>query len=115
VLMDPPFESPDEFSDLAKALRDGARKFATGIFLAWYPIKSQAEADSFTGEVLAGDIAKALVVDARVTAPEGKLGRAGLLVINPPYGFAATMQEVAAVIARRLDTTVTVQWITGSE
>jgi 23S rRNA (adenine2030-N6)-methyltransferase len=115
VLMDPPFESPDEFSVLAQALREGARKFATGIFLAWYPIKSQAEADAFTGEVLAGDITKALVVDTRITAPEGKLGRAGLLVINPPYGFAAVLQDVAGAIARRLDTVVTTQWITGSE
>jgi len=115
VLMDPPFESPDDFSALAKALRDGARKFATGIFLAWYPIKSQAEADGFTGEVLASDITKALVVDTRITAPEGKLGRAGLLVINPPYGFAATMQDVAGGISRRLDAAVTVQWITGGE
>ena len=115
VLMDPPFESPDEFSALAQALREGARKFATGIFLAWYPIKSQAEADGFTGEVLAGGITKALMVDIRITAPEGKLGRAGLLVINPPYGFAAVMQDTARVIATRLDTAITVQWITGSE
>jgi 23S rRNA (adenine2030-N6)-methyltransferase len=115
VLMDPPFESPDEFSGLAQALREGVRKFATGIFLAWYPIKSQAEADGFTGEVLAGGVTKALAVDTRITAPQGKLGRAGLLVINPPYGFAAAMQEVAGVIARRLDTAVSVQWITGSE
>ena len=115
VLMDPPFELPDEFSALAKALREGRRKFATGIFLAWYPIKSQAEADGFTGEVLAGDISRALVVDTRITAPEGKLGRSGLLVINPPYGFAATMQDAARVIASRLGTAVTVQWIRGSE
>ena len=115
VLMDPPFESPDEFSALAKALRDGARKFATGIFLAWYPIKSQAEVDGFTGEVLAGDITRALVVDTRITALEGKLSRAGLLVINPPYGFAATMQDMAKVIGARLGTAVTVQWIAGSE
>jgi 23S rRNA (adenine2030-N6)-methyltransferase len=115
VLMDPPFESPQEFSALAQALREGVRKFATGIFLAWYPIKSQAEADAFTGEVLAGGIAKALTLDTRVTAPEGKLGAAGLLVINPPYGFAGAMRDVAGVIALRLDTDVTVRWITGSE
>ena len=115
VLMDPPFESPDEFSALARGLREGVRKFANGIFLAWYPIKSQAEADAFTGEVLAGGIAKALVVDTRITAPEGKLGRAGLLVINPPYGFGAAMQDVARVVASRLDTAVTTQWIAGSE
>ena len=68
--------------------------------------------DSFS---LAGDIAKALVVDTRITAPEGKLGRAGLLVINPPYGFAAVMQDTAKIIATRLGTATAVQWITGSE
>src|SRR6266702_5391895 len=31
VLMDPPFESPEEFSTLAQAVRDAIRKFATGI------------------------------------------------------------------------------------
>ena len=36
-------------------MREAARKFATGIYLVWYAIKSQAEADAFCGEVLAGD------------------------------------------------------------
>ena len=40
VLLDPPFESPDEFSLLAQTVREGSRKFATGIFLVWYPVKS---------------------------------------------------------------------------
>ena len=44
VLIDPPFESPDEFSHLAQAVREATRKFATGIYLIWYPIKSDAEA-----------------------------------------------------------------------
>ena len=115
VLLDPPFESPDEFSDLARALRDAFRKFATGITLAWYPVKSQAEADGFTGEVLAAGMAKALVVDTSIAAPEGKLGRAALLVINPPYGFDGAMQASAALIGPRLEAAITTRWIAGSE
>jgi 23S rRNA (adenine2030-N6)-methyltransferase len=115
VLLDPPFESPDEFSDLARALRDAFRKFATGIYLAWYPVKSQAEADGFTGEVLAAGVAKALVVDTSIAAPEGKLGRAALLVINPPYGFDGVMQASAALIAPRLEARIRTQWVAGSE
>jgi len=102
VLMDPPFESPDEFSALAGTVRQAIRKFATGIYLLWYPIKSEAEAKAFVGEVLAGGIAKALTVDIKVAVPDGKLGRAGLLVINPPYGFDRAMQAAAAAIAPRL-------------
>jgi 23S rRNA (adenine2030-N6)-methyltransferase len=115
VLLDPPFESPDEFSNLAQAIREAVRKFATGIVLAWYPIKSQAEADAFTGEVLAGGVAKAMTVDTKIAATEGKLDRAGLLVVNPPYGFEAALQAAAVLIAPPLNAVVRTQWIAGSE
>lgn len=107
VLLDPPFEAPDEFSALAQTVREAWRKFATGIFLVWYPIKSQAAADAFTGEVLAGGMTKAMTLDIAINAPEGKLGRAGLLVINPPYGFDAAMRATASIIAPLLKATIT--------
>jgi 23S rRNA (adenine2030-N6)-methyltransferase len=115
VLLDPPFESPDEFSALAQAVREAWRKFATGIFLVWYPIKSQAAADSFTGEVLAGGITKAMTVDTEIAAPDGKLNRAGLLVINPPYGFDAAMRATAGIIAPLMDASITNVWLAGAE
>jgi 23S rRNA (adenine2030-N6)-methyltransferase len=115
VLIDPPFESPDEFSVLAQTIRDAYRKFATGIFLIWYPIKSQADADAFTGEVLAGGIAKAMTIETKVRAPEGRLARAGLLVINPPYGFAAVMKQAARLLAPRLEGDITQAWLAGAE
>ena len=37
----------------------------------------------FTGEVLTGGMVKAMTVDTAILAPEGKLARVGLLVINP--------------------------------
>jgi 23S rRNA (adenine2030-N6)-methyltransferase len=115
VLMDPPFESPDEFSVLAQAVRDAVRKFATGIFLIWYPVKSQAEARGFAGEVLAGGIVKAMTIDTKINAPDGKLDRAGLLVINPPFGFAAAMEEASGILAPRLQAAITQAWLVGAE
>ena len=108
-------KSPDEFSALARAVREAHRKFATGIILAWYPVKSQAGADAFIGEAVAGGAAKALVVDAAISAAEDKLSRAGLLVINPPYGFAAAMQAAGGLIASRLDAAITTRWVAGGE
>jgi 23S rRNA (adenine2030-N6)-methyltransferase len=115
LLMDPPFESPEEFSSLAKAVREAHRKFATGIILAWYPVKSQAEADAFVGEALAGGVARGLVVEASISVAEGKLGRAGLLVVNPPYGFETAMRAAASVIAPKLDAAITTRWAAGGE
>jgi len=97
ILMDPPFEAPDEFARLAAAVRAAHRRFANGIYLIWYPVKAPAEAQGFVGEVLAGCSGPALTIEIAIDAPEGRLSRAGLLVLNPPYGFA---EEMAAVLAR---------------
>jgi 23S rRNA (adenine2030-N6)-methyltransferase len=115
VVIDPPFEATDEFEILARSVIAAVRKFATGITLVWYPIKSQPAADAFTSEVLAGGVAKALTIDVKIAAPDGKLDRASVLVINPPYGLAASLQQVADIIAPRLAADLRVTWLAGSE
>ncbi len=102
VLIDPPFEAPDEFEAAAEAVKGAVRRFATGIYLIWYPVKSAAAARAFCGEVLAGGVTSALNIEMAVDAGEGKLGRAGLLVLNPPFGFATDMRDILGVIAPRL-------------
>ncbi|HEY4078183.1 MAG TPA: 23S rRNA (adenine(2030)-N(6))-methyltransferase RlmJ [Rhizomicrobium sp.] len=114
VLIDPPFEATDEFETLGRAVREGYRKFATGIYLIWYPIKSQSDADAFTGEVLASGITKAVRVEIAITPDGEKLSRAGLMVINPPYGFDMAMRAVAAILSPRLGQ-VAVTWLAGAE
>jgi 23S rRNA (adenine2030-N6)-methyltransferase len=95
ILIDPPFEATDEFEQLAAALRAAYRRFATGIYLIWYPIKTQSAAEGFVGEALTTG-APALTIEIGIAAPEGRLARAGLLVLNPPYGFEAEMRAVLA-------------------
>lgn len=117
VLIDPPFEAADEFEVLARTLSAAVRKFATGTYLVWYPIKSQGAADAFIGEVLAGGVTKALTVEIAVDPHPTRMIRAGVLVINPPYGFAAQMQAAAALLAPRLGNPaeIRVTWRAGSE
>jgi len=95
VLMDPPFEALDEFERLGAAVRAAHRRFATGIYLVWYPVKSHSAAEAFVGEALTTG-APALTIEAAVNAPDGKLARAGILVLNPPFGFEAAMTAVLA-------------------
>jgi len=102
VLIDPPFEAPDEFEAAAEAVKGAVRRFATGIFLIWYPVKSAAAARAFCGEVLASGVTCALNIEMAVDAAEGKLSRAGLLVLNPPFGFDTDLREILGVIAPRL-------------
>jgi 23S rRNA (adenine2030-N6)-methyltransferase len=106
VLIDPPFEAEDEFAQLAHALTGARKRFATGVYLAWYPIKSTAASDAFAGEALAGgsqEIARITIDIGRETKDsKDRLSAAGLLVVNPPYGFIEEMQACADLLARRL-------------
>jgi 23S rRNA (adenine2030-N6)-methyltransferase len=117
VLVDPPFEAADEFESLAHTVQAAYRRFATGLYLVWYPIKSQSAADGFCGEVLAGGMAKALRIEISVAPQTDRMTRSGLLVLNPPYGFDAAMTEILALIAPRLGqggpARTKVEWLVG--
>src|SRR5258708_5977154 len=43
VLIDPPFEAPDEFQQAARTLGEALPRFANGIYLLWYPPKSAGD------------------------------------------------------------------------
>ena len=45
VLIDPPFEAPDEASAVERALERALRKWPSGTYIAWRPIR-EAQADS---------------------------------------------------------------------
>jgi 23S rRNA (adenine2030-N6)-methyltransferase len=123
VLIDPPYEADDEFARAARALIDAHRKFATGIFMLWFPIKSVAAANGFAGEIATTGIAKLLRVDidlgAQPIADKERLSAAGLLIVNPPYGFADEMREIAAILAPALGrgalARITIDWLSGGE
>ena len=99
VLVDPPFETADEFERLLRALRQGVRRFATGCYALWYPIKDEAAA-AFAGELAAF---KPLTLELHLDAIEpGKLAACALAVINPPWRFEEAMREALPWIAERL-------------
>ena len=101
-------------TSLGQAVRGALRRFATGIYLIWYPIKSDAAARAFEGEVRM-DVRKALKIVAAIDAPEGKLARAGVLVVNPPFGFATAMEGALAKVAPRLKAETRLEWLAGEE
>lgn len=99
VLIDPPFEAPDEFERLLRALRHAMRRFATGCYALWYPVKDEAAA-SFV-EALAGLEPLRLTLDLG-SSEAGKLSASGLAVVNPPWRFDEAMREALPWIAARL-------------
>ena len=118
VLIDPPFEQPDEFSRLANGLESAHRKWPTGIYMLWYPIKDAAAVDAFVRRVARANIAKSLrleLVLAPAQTENSALRGSGLLVVNPPWTLYDEMTmllpRLAKVLTRNDKTAATVEWL----
>jgi 23S rRNA (adenine2030-N6)-methyltransferase len=104
VLIDPPYEAPDEFARLAAGLARAATKFPTGVFAAWYPVKHLAPVRAFHAAIAAGVRRPALAAALTLRAPldPSRLNGCGLLVVNPPFRFAEETQPLLSALLARL-------------
>lgn len=103
VLIDPPFEQPGEFERLIEAVAEGVKRWASGIFMIWLPIKNDASYDRFGKAVCEMAIQKTLRAELSI-APrtENKLSGSSLFIINPPFGLAAALVDILPYLATGL-------------
>jgi 23S rRNA (adenine2030-N6)-methyltransferase len=108
VLIDPPFEAPDEFARLALALPAAARKWPGGVFMLWHPVKDRAAADAFAAglgrDLAASGVGSTLRLELGVGLAEarGPLARNGLIIANPPFCLEAEARQMLPSLSRRL-------------
>ncbi len=106
VLIDPPYEARDEFDRLAEGFELAYKRWPTGIFLMWYPMKQRAAVETFARRV--GTLAdKVLRLDVTVSPPSADAGltSAGLLVVNPPWTLQRELGVVMPALAKVLGRT----------
>ena len=119
VLIDPPFEQPGDFSRLAQGLSVAHRKWATGIYLLWYPVKEAAEVSGFIKKLARSGIAKSLRAELIVApmADETRLRGSGLIVVNPPWMLFDELKRLlpalAEVLGQGSSGTLTLDWLTA--
>jgi 23S rRNA (adenine2030-N6)-methyltransferase len=104
VLIDPPFEAPDEFARLADGLAAGYRRMGHGVFAAWYPIKRVAAVRLFLDTVRMQGIRDVITTELLLRDPTdpGRLNGCGLLVINPPYQYELQAGPIANAVLQGL-------------
>jgi 23S rRNA (adenine2030-N6)-methyltransferase len=96
VVVDPPYEDKNEFERLADAVAAAHRKWATGVFLLWYPIKDRAGPDLLAAALRRSRIGKILRAELELppAAEPARLGGAGLIVVNPPWRLADELAQL---------------------
>jgi 23S rRNA (adenine2030-N6)-methyltransferase len=100
VLIDPPFEQPDEHDRLAQGLAGAHRKWPTGIYAVWYPIKDTRESEGFARRIVRLGIARILRAELVLPGRDAeRLRGSGMLVVNPPWKLEGELAVLLPALA----------------
>lgn len=105
VLIDPPYEAQlAEFDLILDSLKVGQRRWPTGIYAIWYPIKLRQDIEIFYRRLGELPFAKILLAELCLHEPNTalRLNGCGMALINPPYRFDHTLEECLPALARAL-------------
>ena len=104
VLIDPPFEQPNEIERIVEGLAKAHRRWPSGIYAIWYPIKRPAERERLHAGLKSSGIARIVAAEffREPFAREETLVGSGLAVVNPPFTFPATAAAIMANLEQAL-------------
>lgn len=114
ALIDPPFEDRNEFDAIERALGKALKKWRTGVYAIWYPIKDEARIDAFYDALPTLGADKTLRLElsiGRASGPQASgLTATGLAVINPPYVLIEEARTLLPWMTERLGVSRSAGW-----
>ncbi len=104
VLVDPPFEDATDFTYMSETLAAAHRKWPTGIYMFWYPIKTREGPDALARRLRRHGIAQILRCEITLRPPRADAGLAGsgLILVNPPFTLEQDLQLMLPALLRIL-------------
>jgi 23S rRNA (adenine2030-N6)-methyltransferase len=117
VLIDPPYEEAHDFVRLTDAIGEAHRKWPTGIYMLWYPIKERAAPDALARRLRRLGVPKVLRSEITIASPvpNAALAGSGLIVINPPHTLARDLDVLLPLLIRAFSPHAAVRhdWLAG--
>lgn len=119
VLVDPPFEEEGEWTRLVEGLAKAHKKWATGLYALWYPLKEPREVNRFATDLKATGIPKMLRAELLVErAVAGKLYGSGMILVNPPFVLEDELKSILPALVKALGrdgASHRLEWIRGED
>ena len=119
VLVDPPFEDDGDFHRLSHGLALAHRKWATGVYALWYPIKDRGEPDALAKRLRRLGPAKILRAELNVAplSDPARLNGCGLILVNPPWTLenelSVLLPGLAGILGRDGKGGFRLDWLAG--
>ncbi len=118
VLVDPPFEAADERIRLSESMARALKKWPRGCYVIWRPIKDRVDDGALLSSIKSSGLPNILNIEldvGRAPPPVPGLRRAGLVIVNPPFGLAdearALLGFLCPLLARGDGAAVTCEWL----
>lgn len=103
VMIDPPYEIKQDYEQVVDTLRKALKRFATGVYVIWYPLLARGEIARMTHTLKGLPELRWLNAELRVaTAGSGGMYGSGVFVINPPWPLQAQLQQCLPVLVELL-------------
>ena len=118
VLIDPPYELKEDYDLVVKAIEEGYKRFATGVYAIWYPVVLRQQTKRMIKGLDATGIRKILQIELAVRPDSDQRGMtaSGMIVINPPWTLEKQMKSIlpylSTVLAPQGTDSWSVNWIT---
>lgn len=112
VLIDPSYELKTDYEQVVACTTDGLRRFATGVFMIWYPMVDRPQARGLPARLRA--VAQTSGRDwldvrlhvrnthALAHGAQGGMPGSGVFLINPPYVLAGQLRDALPALSRAL-------------
>ncbi|OCG08160.1 23S rRNA (adenine(2030)-N(6))-methyltransferase RlmJ [Gilliamella apicola] len=105
ILIDPSYEIKDDYQIIPKALFEAYKRFATGVYLIWYPVVSRTQTQKMIDSIIQLGIRRISQFELAIKPDNNQKGMtaSGMLVINPPWKLHEQMQTILPWLKNTLD------------
>jgi len=105
VLIDPPYEDKQDYQRVVSELREGLKRFPSGVYAVWYPQLQRSDARQLPGQLKQLPVKSWLNVALSVQGLSmdgfGMHG-SGMFILNPPWNLHGVLQQVMPYLVRHL-------------
>jgi 23S rRNA (adenine2030-N6)-methyltransferase len=118
VLIDPPYEQPDEFTRLVEVVQEAHQRWPQGMLMLWYPVKERPNLWRFHEALMQAGIPKQLCAEFiyQDELRADRLNGSGFILINPPWQFDDKLRALFPILHDRLRSEhkgTLVKWLVG--
>ncbi|MWP49723.1 MULTISPECIES: 23S rRNA (adenine(2030)-N(6))-methyltransferase RlmJ [unclassified Gilliamella] len=105
VLIDPSYEIKDDYQKIPIALLEAYKRFATGVYLIWYPVVSRTQTQKMIDNIVNLGIKRISQFELAIKPDNNQKGMtaSGMIVINSPWKLHEQMRTILPWLKKTLN------------